>query len=120
MFLFIPTNFQKTIDNHGKPWYNITIVKVNPQTSNGEKENKMKNDIAETIRRINERAEQNRLETNALIDKYKLAYKVKDSEGNTFTWGGVATGGFPWYRGRSGSKHIFNLNGLTIIQQYAE
>lgn len=76
--------------------------------------------IEERIKNINERDEQNRISTNALIDRFKMAYEVMDSEGNKFVWAGVAEGGFPLYRGRGGSKHIFNLNGYTIIRQYAQ
>ena len=74
---------------------------------------------AERIQRINERDEQNKINMNQEIDKCKMAYKIKDTEGNVFVFGGIESG-FPWYRGIRGSKHIFDLNGMTIIQQHAE
>jgi len=79
----------------------------------------MKTSIEEAIKRINERDERRRVETNRTIDKYHMAYKIKDSEENVFCFGGIENG-FPWYRGIGGSKHIFDLCGYTIIQQYDE
>lgn len=69
---------------------------------------------------MNERDEQNRKETNSLIDEYKMAYKIKDSEGNVFVWAGVASGGFPLYRVGGELTHRFDLAGMTVIQQYAQ
>lgn len=79
----------------------------------------MKTSVEEAIKRINERDEQRRVETNKAIDKCHMAYKVKDSEGNVFCFGGIETG-FPLFRGMSGSKHIFNLCGYEVLQQYDE
>lgn len=45
--------------------------------------------IAEMIKE-NEKCNQDRI--NAEIDKYHIAYKIKDSEGNTFCWGGRCKG----------------------------
>lgn len=73
---------------------------------------------AERVRRINERDEQRRVDTNKLIDKINMAYKIEDSEGNTFVFAGLESG-FPVYRGIGGSKHIFQLNGMKILEQYA-
>lgn len=73
---------------------------------------------AERARRINERDEQRRVDTNKLIDKINMAYKIEDSEGNTFVFAGLESG-FPVYRGIGGSKHIFQLNGMKILEQYA-
>lgn len=56
---------------------------------------------------------------NNELDSVKMAYRVKDTEDNTFTYQGLATGGFPLYRCAGGTTHLFNMNGLTIIQQYA-
>ncbi len=81
--------------------------------------NNVKMSIEEAVKRINERDEQRRIETNKLIDKFQIAYKLEDSDGNTFCFGGIESG-FPWYRGRGGSKHIFNICGYTVIQKYDE
>jgi len=78
----------------------------------------MENNIQEVIRRINERDEQNRIETNKLIDKFNMAYKIEDLEGNIFVWAGLSSG-LPVYRTCSGQTHIFNLNGMKIIQKHA-
>lgn len=67
---------------------------------------------------IAERERQTEERINNEIDSCGLAYKVKDTEGNIFVFGGIATGGFPWYRGRGGSKHIFNLLGYEIIEKH--
>jgi hypothetical protein len=54
---------------------------------------------------------------NSEIDRHNTAYKVSDSEGNTFVFGGIENG-HPWFRGLRGSKHIFDLTGYTVIQKY--
>lgn len=54
---------------------------------------------------------------NNEIDSCKTAYKVSDSEGNIFVFGGIENG-HPWFRGRRGSKHIFSLTGYKVIQQH--
>jgi hypothetical protein len=56
---------------------------------------------------------------NKEIDSCKMAYKIKDSEGNIFVFGCLQNG-FPLYRGIGGSKHIFDLQGYEIIQKYCE
>lgn len=71
--------------------------------------------IAQMIKE-NDKRNQDRI--NAEIDKYHMAYKIKDSDGNVFCWGGVAKGGLPWYRGIGGSKHIFDLTGYEVIEKY--
>ncbi|HNS71738.1 MAG TPA: hypothetical protein PKK07_03380 [bacterium] len=68
--------------------------------------------------RIGEREKQNEERINKEIDSCKMAYKVKDSEGNIFCFGGIAPGGFPWYRGIGGSKHIFDLTGYEVLEQH--
>lgn len=75
--------------------------------------------VEETIQKINKRNEENRIRTNKLIDTFHMAYKIKDSEDNIFVFGGTENG-FPFYRGVGGSKHIFDLCGYTVIQEYAE
>lgn len=72
--------------------------------------------IAEMIRE-NEKRNEERI--NSEIDRFGMAYKIKDSEGNIFCWGGVAKGGFPWYRGNGGSTHIFDLTGYEVIEKHA-
>ena len=71
----------------------------------------------ERIQSINQRSEENRIRRNSEIDKFKIAYKVKDTEGNVFVYGGIESG-FPFFRGNRGSKHISNLKGYEIIQKY--
>lgn len=56
---------------------------------------------------------------NKEIDRCKMAYKLKDIDGNTFVFGGIENG-CAWYRGRGGSKHIFNLDGYEVIEQYCK
>lgn len=73
--------------------------------------------IDERIQRINERDEQRRIETNALIDRFHMAYKIEDSEENVFVWAGLSSG-FPVYRGIGGQTHIFDLTGMKVLQQH--
>lgn len=56
---------------------------------------------------------------NKEIDSCKMAYKIKDSDGNMFCFGGIENG-FPWYRGIRGSKHIFDLCGYTVIAHHCK
>jgi len=56
---------------------------------------------------------------NNEIDACKMAYKIQDNEGNRFVFGGIENG-FPWYRTRGGSKHIFDLNGYEVLEQYCK
>ena len=53
---------------------------------------------------------------NSEILKNKTAYKVSDSEGNIFVYGYLENG-YPVFRGMGGSKHIFDLNGYTVLEQ---
>jgi hypothetical protein len=55
---------------------------------------------------------------NRDLDAKKMAYKVSDSDGNIFVYAGCENG-FPVYRGIGGRTHMFGMNGLTVIQQYA-
>jgi hypothetical protein len=73
--------------------------------------------IAERIARIAENDKRVEERINKEIDSCKMAYKIKDSEGNTFCFGGIENG-FPWYRGIGGSKHIFKLNGYEVVEKY--
>lgn len=61
----------------------------------------------------------NEIETriNKEINSCKMAYKIKDVEGNVFCFGGIENG-CSWYRGMGGSKHIFDLQGYEIIEKY--
>lgn len=54
---------------------------------------------------------------NKEIDSCNMAYKIRDTEGNVFCFGGIENG-HPWYRGIGGSKHIFDLQGYEIIEKY--
>ena len=56
---------------------------------------------------------------NKEIDSCGMAYKVEDREGNIFVFGGIENS-FPWYRGRGGSKHIFDLTGYKVIEKYCK
>lgn len=56
---------------------------------------------------------------NKEIDKHSMAYKIRDSEGNIFVFGGIENG-FPWYRGSGSSKHIFDLLGYEVIEKYCK
>ena len=67
--------------------------------------------IKENDKRIEERI-------NREIDSCGMAYKIKDREGNQFVFAGLASGGFPLYRGKGGQTHIFDLIGYEIIEKY--
>lgn len=56
---------------------------------------------------------------NKEIDSCGMAYKVKDSEGNVFYFAGLENG-FPLYHANGGTKHIFDLQGLEVIEKYIE
>lgn len=70
---------------------------------------------------IAEKIRENELKTeariNGEIDACKMAYKVKDTEGNIFCFKGIENGSAV-YRGNGGSKHIFELNGYEVIEKY--
>jgi hypothetical protein len=68
---------------------------------------------------IQERDKTNAIRLNKEIDKCKMAYKVQDTDGNIFVFGGIENG-FPWFRTRGGSKHIFNLCGYSILEKHLE
>ena len=72
---------------------------------------------SERISRIAENDKSTEERINKEIDSCKMAYKIKDFEGNTFCFGGIESG-FPIYRGIGGSKHIFDLAGYEIIEQH--
>jgi hypothetical protein len=40
------------------------------------------------------------------------------NEGNQFVFAGLASGGFPLYRGKGGQAHIFDLTGYEVIEKY--
>jgi hypothetical protein len=73
--------------------------------------------IAERIVRIAENDKRIEERINKEIDSCKMAYKIKDLEGNIFCFGGLENG-HPWYRGIGGSTHIFALNGYEVIEQH--
>jgi hypothetical protein len=56
---------------------------------------------------------------NNEIDACKMAYKVEDREGNTFVFSRIEND-CPLYRGRGGSKHIFDLNGYEVLEKYCK
>lgn len=60
--------------------------------------------------------EENENRINGELKGCNMPYKLRDSEGNTFTYGYIENG-FPVYRGQGGSKHIFDTQGYEIIQQ---
>lgn len=68
--------------------------------------------------RIKENDKEVEKRINKEIDSCGMAYKIKDSEGNQFVFAGLASGGFPLYRGRGGQKHIFDLIGYEVIEKY--
>lgn len=68
--------------------------------------------------RIKENDKEVEKRINREIDSCGMAYKIKDSEGNQFVFAGLASGGFPLYRGRGGQKHIFDLIGYEVIEKY--
>ncbi len=67
--------------------------------------------IKENDKRIEERI-------NKEIDNCGMAYKIKDNEGNQFVFSGLASGGFPLYRGKGGQTHIFDLTGYEVIERH--
>lgn len=66
---------------------------------------------------IQERNKQNQDRINAEIDNCSMAYKIKDTEGNTFVFKGIESS-FPTYRTNGGSEVIGSLNGFEIIEKY--
>jgi hypothetical protein len=64
--------------------------------------------ISENVKRVNKE-----------IDKCKMAYKVMDKEGNLFVFSTIENG-HPLYKGDRGCKHIFQLDGLAVVQKYME
>jgi hypothetical protein len=78
----------------------------------------MREPISVIIERINKRDAERIVRINAELDSVKMAYRVKDVDGNTFAYGGLEDG-FPWYRSVGGSKHIYGMTGYEVIQQYA-
>ena len=70
-----------------------------------------------TAERIKENEKRNEARINGEIDKSKMAYKIKDIEGNVFCFKGIENG-FPVYRTHGGSKHIFDLTGYEVIEQH--
>jgi hypothetical protein len=79
----------------------------------------MSEEQKKNMREKRERERVNRI--NAELDSHKMAYHVKDREGNTFIYAGTAPGNFPLYRNQRGEqKHIFDMLSLTVIQQYAQ
>lgn len=55
---------------------------------------------------------------NKELESCGMPYKMKDVEGNVFTYSGLENG-YPVYRTRGGSCHQFSTQGFEIIQQYA-
>ncbi len=70
------------------------------------------------IDRIKENDKKIEEKINKEIDSCGMAYKIKDNEGNQFVFAGLASGGFPLYRGKGGQKHIFDLIGYEVIEKY--
>ena len=73
----------------------------------------------EVAQRISERENAAINRINKEIDDCKMAYKIQDTEGNIFVFGGIENG-FPLYRGNGGSKHIHDLQGYVTIEKYLE
>ena len=71
--------------------------------------------IADVIKE-NDRMIEKRI--NKEIDSCGMAYKIKDREGNQFVFAGLASDGFPLYRGKGGQTHIFDLIGYQVIEKY--
>ena len=61
------------------------------------------------IKRVNER--------NKEIDKYKMAYKIRDKEGNVFYFVGIEND-CPLYRVHGELTHVMNLKGMEVIEKY--
>jgi len=55
---------------------------------------------------------------NADLEKYKMAYRIKDVDGNTFCFQRIEYGS-PVYRGQGAEKHIYGMAGYTVVQQWA-
>lgn len=52
---------------------------------------------------------------NTELKRYNMAYKIQDKDGNIFVYGGLDNE-IPWYRGISGSKHIFSMDGYEVLE----
>jgi len=75
--------------------------------------------IAERMTKINENDKRIAERMNSEIDSFKMAYKIKDSEGNVFCFSRIENG-YPLYRGLGGSKHVFDLLGYETIEQHTK
>lgn len=54
---------------------------------------------------------------NKEIDKYNMAYRIEDKDGNQFIFDKIEND-CPLYRSVGGSTHIFSLTGYKVIQKY--
>ena len=73
--------------------------------------------IASKMMRENDKRNEERI--NKEIYECKMAYKIQDSEGNVFVFAGLENG-FPSYRCAGGRKHIFQLTGFKVLEQYIQ
>lgn len=53
---------------------------------------------------------------NEELESCEMPYKLKDSNGNAFTYRYMENG-FPVYRGKGGSCHILDAQGYKVVQQ---
>ena len=65
-----------------------------------------------------EQTERNIRNMNADIDRYGMAFHIRDSDGNDFYFREIDHG-FPVYYGDGGHKCISDLIGYTVIEKYA-
>jgi hypothetical protein len=63
--------------------------------------------------------EENENRINGELKRCNMPYKLRDREGNAFTYGYIENG-FAVYRGKRGSKHIFDARGYEVVQQYCK
>jgi len=54
---------------------------------------------------------------NGEIDRFEIAYKIQDEEGNVFVYAGYENN-IPIYRTEGGRKHISELTGYQILNKY--
>lgn len=78
----------------------------------------MARDIKAIVASINQRAAERNARINGELDARGMAYRVRDCDGNEFCYGGMENGA-PRYRGIGGSKHIFDMRGLEVVQAHA-
>lgn len=73
--------------------------------------------IKHAIKMMREKEIENVNRKNKEIDKCKMAYKIRDKEGNTFYFVGIEND-CPLYRVHGELTHVMSLTGMEVIEKY--